>query len=230
MFWGKPFFEGTFLSRISRFSALVQKDHEEINVYLPNSGRLQELLTYGRHCWITPANVTPRKTEMDLALVDVEGHLVSIDARIPNRLLNEVLSTAPPEELKGYPTFRSGVLWGKSRLDFMLSSGNGRHFYIEAKSVTLVKEGRALFPDAPTLRGSQHLKDLIRAKEAGHRAAAIFIVQRPDAKVFSPNEEADPPFAVALRVAARLGVEIYVYACKVTLEEINISHRLEVLL
>jgi sugar fermentation stimulation protein A len=230
MHWKKPFFEGTFISRLSRFSARVKKDQEEINVYLPNSGRLQELLTFGRHCWITPANVTPRKTEMDLALVDVEGHLVSIDARIPKRLLNEVLTSSPPEELKGYPSIRSEVLLGKSRLDFMLSSGNGRNFYIEAKSVTLVREGRALFPDAPTLRGSQHLKDLIRAKEAGHRAAIIFVVQRPDAKVFSPHEEADPPFAVALRVAARLGVEVYAYACNVTLEEINISRRIEVLL
>ncbi len=230
MKWGKPFFEGTFVSRVSRFSALVQKDRKEINVYLPNSGRLQELLIYGRPCWITPANASPRKTQMDLALLDIEGHLVSIDARVPNRLLREILISAPPEELKGYPFLRTEVLLGKSRLDFLLSNGNGSNFYIEAKSVTLVKDGQAFFPDAPTLRGSQQLKDLIRAKEAGHRAAIVFIVQRPDAKVFSPHEEADPPFAVALRVAARLGVEIYAYACKVTLEEITISHRLEILL
>ncbi|MFQ5925515.1 MAG: DNA/RNA nuclease SfsA [Dehalococcoidia bacterium] len=32
-------------------------------------------------------------------------------------------------------------------------SGSGRFCFLELKSVTIVRQGRAVFPDAPTLRG-----------------------------------------------------------------------------
>ena len=78
------------------------------------------------------------------------------------------------------------------------------------KSCTLVKEGRAIFPDAPTIRGARHLRHLVDALNSDivNRAAIIFVVQRPDAEVFSPNDKTDHRFGDALRFAHANGVEI----------------------
>jgi sugar fermentation stimulation protein A len=44
----------------------------------------------------------------------------------------------------------------------------------------------------------------------------LFVVQRPDARLFAPNEAADPRFAAALRRAAAEGVRVAAYTCRVS--------------
>ena len=102
--------------------------------------------------------------------------------------------------------------------------------YIETKSVNLVEDRVALFPDAPTERGKKHLETLVKAVYAGHRAAAFFVIQRPDARAFRPHPTADPAFANALRHAKAHGVEIYAYNCRVTRLEIALHQRIPVIL
>ena len=74
-----------------------------------------------------------------------------------------------------------------------------------------IKNGKALFPDAPTERGRRHVLELIKAKEEGYRTRILFLIQRPDANSFSPNDELDPKFGEALRKALNHGVEIHAY-------------------
>jgi sugar fermentation stimulation protein A len=100
--------------------------------------------------------------------------------------------------------------------------------YIETKSVTLVVDGVGLFPDAPTERGRRHVLELAEAVESGHRTAVIFVVQRPDAKEFSPHYTADPAFGDALRAAVSRGVEVYAYNCRVGRRSIAIHKAIEV--
>ncbi len=42
--------------------------------------------------------------------------------------------------------------------------------YVEVKGVTLIIDGEARFPDAPTKRGTKHLEELIKLKKEGNRA------------------------------------------------------------
>jgi sugar fermentation stimulation protein A len=101
---------------------------------------------------------------------------------------------------------------------------------VEAKSVTLVEDGAALFPDAPTARGARHLEELVTARQAGDRAAALFIIQRSDAAHFSPNRPLDPVFTHALETALAAGVEAYAYTCTVSLAGITLGGRVEIVL
>ncbi|MBX6378181.1 MAG: DNA/RNA nuclease SfsA [Clostridia bacterium] len=108
---------------------------------------------------------------------------------------------------------------GGVRLDFLLmpaDEGVDPPCLVETKSCNLVEEGVALFPDAPTLRGTRHLRELTRAVVAGCRAAVVWFVQRDDARVLRPHRGADPAFAEALATAVRAGVEPYAYRCRVT--------------
>ena len=222
----------TFVKRDNRFRVTVRVEGHLLWAHLPNSGRLRELLVPGRRVLLAAAQALGRRTPYDLLMVDLDGTLVSIDARMPSRLLYEVLRPAQDRTLQagrleafaGYAEVRREVTYGQSRLDLVLEGGpDGGRCFIEAKSVTLVKDGVALFPDAPTQRGRRHLGELARARAEGHRAAVVFIVQRDDATSFSPHDEADPAFGQALREAAQAGVEVYAYKCRVSEGEVALD-------
>ena len=95
----------------------------------------------------------------------------------------------------------------------MLKS-NDHTCYLEVKCCTLVENRIALFPDAPTLRGQKHLRELVRAQTEGYKAAVIFLVQRNDAEYFSPNDATDSHFAKEFWNAKKAGVEIHVFSSK----------------
>jgi sugar fermentation stimulation protein A len=226
-----------FVKRDNRFRVTVRLEGHPVWAYLPNSGRLRELLVPGRRVLLTAAQAPGRLTAYDLLMVDLDGTLVSIDARLPSHLLYETLRQAQDEALQagqveefaGYAQVRREVAYGQSRLDLVLEGGpDGGRCFIEVKSVTLVKDSVALFPDAPTQRGRRHLGELARARAEGHRAAVVFVVQREDTIRFSPHDEADPAFGQALREAAQAGVEVYAYKCRVSEEEVALDAPLPV--
>ena len=70
--------------------------------------------------------------------------------------------------------------------------------------------------------------DLMEAKEEGYRACVLFIVQRTNAWVFSPNDETDPEFGKVLREAAVKGVEVYAYSSEFTEDRITLKGKIRV--
>ena len=213
--------------RDNRFRVTVEVGGRQVAAHLPNSGRLTELLTPGRPCWLEPIASPRRKTGYDLRLVVFAGVLVSVDARLPNPLLAEALEEDRLIPFQGYTAYRREVTLGQSRIDFQLQMPEGP-LWMESKSVTLVERGVALFPDAPTGRGTRHVEELMRVAGHGHRAAIVFVVQRPDALCFSPHSEADPAFSEALRLAAHRGVAVHAWTCQVDREAIAIGEKIPV--
>ena len=116
---------------------------------------------------------------------------------------------------------------GTSRMDFSLYRGDVR-CYAEVKSVNLLVDDTARFPDAPTARGSRHLQELIACKAQGLDAAVIFLVMGNDAKQFAPNTVTDPAFADSLAQALQHGVEVYVYTCEIDLQGVRYTGRIPV--
>jgi sugar fermentation stimulation protein A len=208
---------------------------ETVWAHLPNSGRLTELLVPGRRALLRdrsgPAGRRPaRKTNYDLSFVELDGRWVSVDARLPNDLVAEALVEQRLEPLLGYSSIRREVVFGQSRFDFLLEAPQRQPCWVEAKSVTLVLDGLACFPDAVTRRGRRHLLELAAARREGHRAVVLFVVQRDDAVGMRPHDESDPDFGQALRSAAREGVEIYAYGCCVEPQMLKIAESLPVYL
>ena len=154
---------GRFETRANRFRVSVTIKGTTVDAHLPNSGRLTELLTPGRRCWPARMEAPHRKTDYDLKLVKYAGTLVSVDARLPNPLVAEALRRRQLPAWRRCRDFDREVRLGKSRVDFRLTTPEG-HLWIETKSVTLVERRVALFPDAPTARGTRHLHELITAK------------------------------------------------------------------
>lgn len=219
-----------FIERINRFTALVELNRETVSAHVANSGRLRELFVPGAEIYLTEIEGAHRATRYDLSLVKYKGKLVSVDARIPNKVVADAVNNRELNEFAGYRVFRREVKFGDSRLDLLLHNESGEKFFVEVKSSTLVIDGNARFPDAPTERGARHVSELIRARAEGNRAAVVFLIQREDPLSFTPNDSTDPEFGEKLREAYKKGVEIYAFKCRVSCNGINIIKAVPVIL
>ena len=208
---------GIFLSRPNRFVARVEVDGAEVTCHVKNTGRCRELLVPGATVYLERGTNPARRTAWDLIAVEKGHRLINMDAQAPNRIFAQWIRQQEPG-IAVHPEYR----YGDSRLDFCLERPEGLHL-VEVKGVTLEREGHCLFPDAPTERGVRHLHELMRAVEEGHRATAFFVIQMADVLDFAPNDTTHPAFGEALREAARRGVEIAAYTCRVTPETVTLD-------
>jgi sugar fermentation stimulation protein A len=226
-----PLLAACFVQRENRFRARVRLAGEEVAAHLPNSGRLSELLLPGRRVLLAEARASHRVTDYDLLMVQAPETLVSVDARLPNRLFAEALEGGTLAEFAGLRVASPEFPYGASRLDFLLETDQGTEpCVVEVKSVTLVRDGVGYFPDVVTQRGSCHLGELRRARQEGRRAAVVFVIQRPDARAFMAHDESDPQFGELLRAVAGDGVEVHAHTCRVSPEEVVLNGPVPVLL
>ena len=218
---------GIFIRRLNRFSALVLYHGAEELVHVKNTGRLGELLLPGACVYMNHIDAPGRKTKWDLIAVENGGQIVNIDSQAPNRVFEEFLQHGSfRQDLR---KIRREFTHGDSRFDFRLECEHTVQF-VEIKGVTLLRNGCAYFPDAPTERGVKHLRGLTQTVEERYEAAAVFVVQMKGASALRPNDETHPAFGQALRGAAAAGVRITAYDCRVTEQSLEIDAPIPVLL
>ena len=104
---------------------------------------------------------------------------------------------------------------GDSRFDFAARQGD-RPVLVEVKGCTLETGGVACFPDAPTLRGLKHVRELAGYAARGWRCCVLVVIQMAGVHCFRPNWATQPAFGQALRQAAEAGVELRALDCTVT--------------
>lgn len=230
MRYNKKIIKASFVKRPNRFNASVMIDGEEIVVHVPNTGRCREILVPGCTVYLREELNPNRKTKYDLIAAMKGDTLISIDSQIPNKVVKEALENGTVDKLKKYNNILSEKTFGDSRFDFKLANDEGEEYYLEVKGVTLEEEGRCRFPDAPTERGRKHLLELIEVKKTGRGAGVLFLIQIDDVISFTPNDDTDPKFGEALRLAYENGVDIFAYDCKVTEEGITLHMPVEIIL
>lgn len=219
--------EARFLRRVNRFTAFVELHGQEEMVHVKNTGRCKELLLKGARVFLEEAGKEGRKTRYSLIAVCKGDMLVNMDSQAPNQMAAEALAEGKIEEIGEVDFLKREVKYGNSRFDIYYRKGEQKGF-IEVKGVTLEEDGIAMFPDAPTERGTKHLRELIQAKEEGYEAAVLFVIQMKGVKGFRPNEEKDRKFTEALRDAAAAGVEILAYDCGVQVGKAWIEEKVPV--
>lgn len=225
---GGPLVEARFESRPNRFLVLasIPPRGELVEVHLPDPGRLRELLLPGAPLWLRPVPPeSPRRTRWTAVLVQAPdgGELVSLDTGLPNRLVGGALEAGVLPEFAGWRLAGREVPIGRSRIDFLLSAED-EYLALEVKSVTLLVEGVARFPDAVTERGARHVDELRRYVETGRGAAAIlFLLQRGGGSLIEAAEGIDPRFAKALARAEEGGVRLLGRRCTVTVDRVALG-------
>ena len=214
--------KGIFKARPNRFIAEVEVDGNLEIAHVPNTGRCKELLVENVIVWLKPSDNPNRKTKFSLHFVENKGVLVSLYSQQANSIVYDAVVEGEIKELLGYNHHQREKSVDNSRIDIYLENSNGDSCFVEVKGVTLIIDGEARFPDAPTERGAKHLKELIKLKKEGNRCCVFFLIQHPAGEFFRPNWENDPIFSQTLNEAYAEGVEILVYRCDNQLDGINL--------
>jgi sugar fermentation stimulation protein A len=221
-----PLVEGVLLRRYQRFLADVElADGHRVTAHTPNTGSMKGCCSPGSRVWLRDSGNPARKYPLSWELVEDDlGTLVGINTALANELVAEAIASGAISELQGYGRIRREVRYGaeNSRIDLLLEEGASANCYVEVKNVTLLDGTCARFPDAVSLRGAKHLRELTQMTRQGQRAVILFCIQRADATQFAPADAIDPGYGLALRSALASGVEALAYRAEVSQEGIEL--------
>lgn len=222
------------MRRYKRFLADIElPDGTRATAHTSNTGSMAGCAEPGSCVWLSESVNPKRKYPLSWELVQTgSGTLVGINTALANLLAREAITNGVIGELQGYDAMRAEVRYGRenSRIDLLLEREASPHrCYVEVKNVTLLDGlSRALFPDAVTVRGTRHLRELTEVVRQGQRAVMLYCVQRGDAELFAPADAIDPAYGAALRAAVDQGVEALAYRATVTPQGIALDTALSV--
>ncbi|MCP3942951.1 MAG: DNA/RNA nuclease SfsA [Desulfobacteraceae bacterium] len=202
--------QGKLVRRYKRFLADVELENKKIVVaHCPNSGSMKGCATPGAPVWISQSDNPKRKLKYTWELIQTNSSMVGVNTQVPNKLVKSSFENGLVAEFKEYTKVKSEVKTSDhTRLDLLLENEIGKTCYVEIKNSTLVEDGVAMFPDAVTTRGQKHLDELLWLKRQGHRAVIFYLIQRMDAKVFTPAAMIDKVYAEKLKYVLENGVEV----------------------
>ena len=224
--------QGLLVVRYKRFLADIETASGELlTIHCPNTGSMFNCMMPGGRVWFSRSNDPKRKLPGTWEISETpQGRLACINTGRANHLVEEALRAGVISELNGFTGLKREVAYGqeKSRVDFRLDYPAGPAF-VEVKSVTLGFDGSqvAAFPDAVTLRGARHLRELASLARDGVRAVLLYCVNLTGVEAVRPAAEIDPGYAAALREAMAAGVEVLAYGVQLTAEEIFIDRPLQ---
>lgn len=218
-----------FINRPNRFIAHVLLNGKEEIVHVRNTGRCREILTDRTKVILEKSDNPKRKTKYSLICGYKGSMLINIDSQIPNAAVYEGILNNKIKELTGIIKVKREVFFKNSRFDIYFETLNKRGF-VEVKGVTYEKDGIAMFPDAPTLRGTKHVNEMVEAVKEGFEGYIFFLIQINGIKYFTPYVKMDEKFASSLKYASKNGVKILAYNSNIAENEITIGHEVKVIL
>lgn len=224
----------TLIKRYKRFLAdVVTPAGELLTLHCPNTGAMTGCATPGDTVWYSTSANLKRKYAHTWELTQTQsGDFICVNTLQANNVVKEALNENRLSELAGYTSVRSEVKYGaeSSRIDFMLQADNRVSCYIEVKSVTLSEQGSGFFPDAVSLRGQKHLRELMSVVMQGERAVLLFAVLHSAITRVSPARHIDAKYAQLLCEAQECGVEIIARRAELSAQGVTLTSPLPVCL
>lgn len=219
--------QGRLVKRYKRFLADIKlADGSEMTIHCPNTGSMRNCLFPGEAVWFSTSANPKRKYAYTWELMGTpNGGFIGIHSGSANALAEEAIHSGIIKELTGYDTLSREVKYGdeNSRIDILLQGAQKPDCYIEVKSCTLLEDGQGFFPDAVSLRGQKHLRELMHMAGVGHRAVLLFVVQHSEIFSVAPAAHIDHEYANLLKKATLSGVEVLAYRCEMSPTEIRLA-------
>ena len=208
--------QGRLLRRYKRFLVdVLLDDGSVLTMHCPNTGSMKNCCPEDARVWFSTSDNPKRKYAHTWELLETpDGEFIGINTHRANTLVEEALREGRLHELAGFDELLREKPYGQesSRIDILLKYKGAPDTYIEVKSVTLLEDdGWGYFPDAVSLRGQKHLRELIALARSGERAVLLFCVQHTGILRMRPAAHIDPDYAALLREAAEYGVEVLAY-------------------
>lgn len=197
--------EGSFVSRPNRFTVEFRINNKKQELaHLHDPGRLKELLIPETKIlvrYVEDYKKTNRKTKYDMIAVKNDDDWVLLNSSFHNKIVQEFIDEKKIQKLEEYHVERAEYTYGNSRLDFLLTDKNNEKMFLEVKGCTLNIDKTAIFPDAPTKRGTKHVEELIQIKQEGYESTIVILILHNKTEEFTPNYNTDPDFSRSLEKA-----------------------------
>ncbi|WP_279024809.1 DNA/RNA nuclease SfsA [Gibbsiella quercinecans] len=215
-----PLQPATLIKRYKRFLAdVVTPQGETFTLHCANTGAMTGCATPGDTVWYSTSDNAKRKYAHSWELTHTQqGDWICVNTMRANGLVREAIEQNRIAELSGYSKISGEVKYGSenSRIDLLLQAENRVNCYIEVKSVTLLQHNRGYFPDAVTLRGQKHLRELQNMAADGQRAVLFFAVLHTGITQVAPAHHIDAYYAELLAQVQQSGVEVVCYGADVS--------------
>jgi sugar fermentation stimulation protein A len=183
-----------FVDRLNRFTVLCRKGNRHIKAYLPNPGRLWELLLPDRNVFISKSSGGEgRSLPYTVWAVEKNGYPVLLHTHYTNTVAEELIINHLIPGLEKFRIKEKESRYANHRFDLLLEAPKNRKVFLEVKSCTLFGSRIAMFPDAVTRRGRSHIETL-----ADIGGGVLFIVHSPEVDFFLPEFHTDPDFSRSL--------------------------------
>lgn len=222
----------TLIKRYKRFLAdVITPAGEQLTLHCPNTGAMTGCATPGDTVWYSTSASATRKYPHTWELTQTQnGDVICVNTLRANLVVKEAIGNNLINQLTGYKEIRSEVKYGseRSRIDFMLQADERVNCYIEVKSVTLAEQNNGFFPDAVTVRGQKHLRELMSVARGGERAVLLFAVLHSAIENVAAARHIDKQYAQLLHEAAQQGVEVMAWKARVDPTEIRLISPLPV--
>ena len=179
----EPLIEAILIKRNSQFTATVKLNGKEIEVHVPNTGRIADVNLKNIPCLLSYHDDKKRKLKYDIdaVLLSDDDNWIGINQILSNKLVQYFLETNQLTEMvdSTEPILRE-VKLGKSKIDFKI--GN---VYIEVKTPLIlvnVKYGKKIKTkkksiSSSTERMAKHVKDLANSLQDEERAIVLIVNQ-----------------------------------------------------
>lgn len=227
--------QATLLRRYKRFLADIETDDgQQLTIHCPNTGAMTGCAEPGFKVWYSTSTNAKRKYPHTWELSQtLQGDFIVVNTLRANQVAEAALNANLIPALASYNKLQREVRYGveKSRIDFLLSEHvNKPACYIEVKSVTLSDTANGYFPDAVTLRGQKHIRELIAMVNEGYRAALLFVVGHSGIQSVKPAAHIDPAYAQLCIEAKRFGVEFYALSVDISSTSLKPSALMDVII
>lgn len=227
-----PLQSATLIKRYKRFLAdVITPAGETLTIHCPNTGAMTGCATPGDTVWYSTSENTKRKYPHTWEITQTQkGDFICVNTLRANTLAKDAILAGVIPQLTGYNTLKSEVKYGEegSRIDIMLQADDRPNCYIEVKSVTLADNEFGYFPDAVTVRGQKHLRELMSVVASGDRAVLLFAILHSAIEYFAPAHHIDAKYAHLLNEAKKQGVEILAYKAELSTDIITLISPLPV--
>ena len=221
-----PTEKATYLARPNRFTLVCRLKGKKVKAFLPNPGRLWELLLPGVSVYLERASDQERTLPYTVVAIQRENHPVMVHTHRTNDLVDHLLHKGLIPGLEDAKVVKREVKHGRSRFDFLLTMKR-KEIFLEVKSCTLFGRRVAMFPDAVTARGKRHLEELVELSTTGKYGAVLFLICWPKAEFFMPEYHTDLQFSRTL-LSAKDKISVIPLAVEMR-EDLSLTSRVRTL-
>ncbi|WP_286234525.1 DNA/RNA nuclease SfsA [Thalassotalea sediminis] len=228
----------TLEKRYKRFLAdVILPNGEKTTIHCANTGAMTGCADAGSIVRYSISDNVKRKYPFSWELsITHEQHMICVNTIRANQLVEEALVNRRITQLTQFTSLKREVRYGEenSKVDFFIKDSQGKDTYIEVKSVTLLDAKQGYFPDAKTVRGQKHLRELMDVVASGKRAVLLFAVLHSGIESVAAARHIDEKYAQLLLEAYQQGVEIIAYKADFnltsTIAELTLTHQVPVII